>query len=79
MKEGPRTRPEPLGAESASVSQQADVALYCPRCQRPALRKEWRRVWRYLRSATVGDIPAEVLRHRTCGEMVYVVIEKHSI
>lgn len=75
MKERLPSRPEMLGAKLTAVAQQGEAALYCPRCQRPSLRMEWRHVWRRLKNGTVGGSPAEVLRHKACGDIVYVVLQ----
>ena len=68
-------RSKPRWAEEASsIGERAEGEVYCPRCQRPSLRNEWRHVWRYLKNGKLGGSPAEVLKHRVCGELVYVAI-----
>ena len=51
-----------------------EASVYCPRCRGLFFRKEWRHVWRNLKSGTASGSPAEVLRHRICGEIVYIVL-----
>jgi hypothetical protein len=48
--------------------------IYCPRCREESPRHEWKRLWRHVRSATPRGKPAEVLKHRPCKEIVYVVM-----
>jgi hypothetical protein len=49
-------------------------SVYCPRCRQSRRREEWRRVFRHLRSGSEEGRPVEVLRHRDCDEIVYVLI-----
>ena len=57
------------------VIEEPMTSLYCPRCQRLCPRSQWRHVWRHLKNGVVDGTPAEVLRHRLCDEIVYVVLE----
>ena len=49
-------------------------AVYCPRCRQTRRREEWRRIWRRLQSGSPDGHPVEVLRHRDCDEIVYVLL-----
>jgi hypothetical protein len=49
-------------------------AVYCPLCQEKSPRDECIRLWRHVRSASTNGRPVEVLKHRRCKEMVYVVL-----
>jgi hypothetical protein len=68
-------RSRPLGASpEESADGERDRLVYCPLCQNERPRNEWIRVWRHVRSGTPRGKPAEVLKHRPCKEIVYVVM-----
>jgi hypothetical protein len=49
--------------------------IYCPRCRKARPRREWRRLFRHIRRGAEQGEAAEVLRHQSCDEIVYVLIE----
>ena len=60
---------------SKMVSKSESEALFCPRCGRETKRSEWRPVFRRLRASS-GALPrVDVLKHRLCKEVVYLVVE----
>lgn len=60
--------------DGGAVDDDDGAAVYCPRCRQTRRREEWRRVFRHLRSGSEDGSPVEVLRHRRCDEIVYVLI-----
>jgi hypothetical protein len=69
----------PTAAERA-VGTELDAArrrdfAYCPHCRRQSPRNEWRQMWRHIGNGTAGGSPAEVLRHKPCGDIIYVVLQ----
>ena len=60
---------------SKMVSKSESEALFCPRCGRDASRAEWRLIFRRLRSNKRALPPVNILRHRPCKEVVYLVVE----
>jgi hypothetical protein len=50
--------------------QELESSLRCPRCGGARPGKEWRRVFRFVRSGN-GLSPITVLRHTACNEIVY--------
>jgi hypothetical protein len=47
----------------------------CPKCTEPRQRSEFVRIFRYVRSGSGEGAPVEVLRHRQCNGIVYVLIK----
>jgi hypothetical protein len=62
--------PEPQARTEGPVGDH----VYCSRCREARPRSEWRRVFRRLQSASPKASPVEVLRHRDCDELVYILI-----